>query len=147
MLQAAARIADGQVPYRDFWWFYPPGQPYLLGGLVGAVRARRCCAWRIVRVLADAAVALLVYALARAQRPASAGRSWLRWPPRSRWRTRAGRTRSRSRSRSRSGRSLAGPDRPVLAGVLTGACAAWRMEFAALALGARAPARRGPDAR
>jgi hypothetical protein len=33
MLQAAARIADGQVPYGDFWWFYPPGQPYLLAFL------------------------------------------------------------------------------------------------------------------
>ena len=33
MLQAAARISSGEVPYRDFWWFYPPGQSYLLGGL------------------------------------------------------------------------------------------------------------------
>ena len=41
MLQAAARIADGQVPYRDFWWFYPPGQPLLLGGAVGGCSARR----------------------------------------------------------------------------------------------------------
>ena len=39
MLQAAARIADGQAPYSDFWWFYPPGQPVLLGGAVGGVRA------------------------------------------------------------------------------------------------------------
>ena len=38
MLQAAARIADGQVPYGDFWWFYPPGQPYLLALPVAAVR-------------------------------------------------------------------------------------------------------------
>ena len=36
---AASRIADGQVPYWDFWWYYPPGQPYLLGRPVGAVRA------------------------------------------------------------------------------------------------------------
>ena len=33
MLQAAARIHGRPGPYRDFWWFYPPGQPYLLGGL------------------------------------------------------------------------------------------------------------------
>lgn len=33
MLQAASRIAHGQVPYSDFWWFYPPGQPYLLAAL------------------------------------------------------------------------------------------------------------------
>ena len=33
MLQAASRIAHGQVPYSDFWWFYPPGQPYLMAAL------------------------------------------------------------------------------------------------------------------
>src|SRR3954452_16532944 len=29
MLQAAARLAHGQLPYRDFWWNYGPGQPLL----------------------------------------------------------------------------------------------------------------------
>src|SRR3954467_14061131 len=33
MLQAAARIADGQWPYRDFWFHYGPGQPVLLAPL------------------------------------------------------------------------------------------------------------------
>jgi hypothetical protein len=60
MLNAARRIAGGQLPYRDFWWNYGPGQPYLLapfgGSLVG---------WRVVRVLLDAAVALLAFELAR----------------------------------------------------------------------------------
>ena len=51
MLQAAARIADGQVPYRDFWWFYPPGQPYLLGGLWEAL-GPSLLTWQVVRVLA-----------------------------------------------------------------------------------------------
>jgi hypothetical protein len=64
MLQAAARIADGQVPYRDFWWFYPPGQPYLLGGL-WELFGPSLLTWRILRVLCDAAVAVLVWALAR----------------------------------------------------------------------------------
>ncbi|MDQ3935738.1 MAG: hypothetical protein M3340_14025, partial [Actinomycetota bacterium] len=56
MLQAAARIADGQVPYSDFWWYYPPGQPYLLGGLWEAF-GPSLVAWRVVRVLVDALVA------------------------------------------------------------------------------------------
>ena len=42
MLQAAARIADGQVPYRDFWWFYPPGQPRPARRAVGGCSGRRC---------------------------------------------------------------------------------------------------------
>ncbi len=64
MLQAAARIADGQVPYRDFWWFYPPGQPYVLGGL-WELFGPSLLTWRILRVLCDATVAVLVWALAR----------------------------------------------------------------------------------
>jgi hypothetical protein len=64
MLQAAARIADGQVPYRDFWWFYPPGQPYLLA-LLWKLFGPSLLTWRILRVLCDAAVAVLAWALAR----------------------------------------------------------------------------------
>ena len=63
MLQAAARIADGQVPYRDFWWFYPPGQPLLLGGL-DVLLGPSLLPWRVVRVAADATVALLAWRLA-----------------------------------------------------------------------------------
>ena len=40
MLVAADRIAHGQVPYSDFWWFYPPGQPYLLAALICRLRPR-----------------------------------------------------------------------------------------------------------
>src|SRR4051812_8812263 len=64
MLQAARRIAQGQVPYSDFWWYYPPGQPYLLGGL-WSLAGPSLITWRVVRVLTDAAVAVLAYALAR----------------------------------------------------------------------------------
>ena len=64
MLQAAARIADGQVPYRDFWWFYPPGQPVLLGGLWAAL-GPSLLTWKVVRALAAGAVALLAWRLAR----------------------------------------------------------------------------------
>ena len=68
MLQAAARIAGGEVPYRDFWWFYPPGQPYLLGGL-WSVFGPSLLVWRIVRVIADATVAVLAFSLARRAAP------------------------------------------------------------------------------
>ena len=39
MLQAAERVADGQLPYRDFYANYGPGQYYLVGGLDARVRA------------------------------------------------------------------------------------------------------------
>ena len=64
VLQAAARVADGQIPYADFAWPYGPAHPYLLGwsfelldpSLIG---------WRVLRSLADAGVAVTVFALAR----------------------------------------------------------------------------------
>jgi len=60
MLQAAARIADGQWPYRDFWFNYGPGQPLLLAPV-----AHSLLAWRLIRVAIDAAVAVLAFALVR----------------------------------------------------------------------------------
>ncbi|HEU0024574.1 MAG TPA: hypothetical protein VFQ12_08080 [Thermoleophilaceae bacterium] len=68
MLSAVARIADGEVPYRDFWWFYPPGQPYLLAG-IWEVFGPSLVGWRVVRVLTNGGVALLVYLLARREAP------------------------------------------------------------------------------
>ena len=135
MLQAAARIADGQVPYRDFWWFYPPGQPYLLAGL-WELFGPSLLPWRVLRVLCDAGVAVLVWALARragaSQRLALA--AWLvaalamaypsgphPFPP-----TLA----------MCLGALLLMERRPALAGALAGLAAFWRIEFAAyLALG------------
>jgi hypothetical protein len=64
MLQAAARIADGQLPYRDFWWNYGPGQPLLLAGLQ-ELFGPSLLPWRVLRVLLDGAVAALAFALAR----------------------------------------------------------------------------------
>jgi hypothetical protein len=64
MLQAAARIADGQWPYRDFWLNYGPGQPLLLAPV-----AHSLLAWRLLRVALDATVAVLAYALARRTAP------------------------------------------------------------------------------
>ena len=63
MLQASARISQGQVPFRDFWWFYPPGQPYLLA-LVWKATGPSLVPWRILRAASDATVALLVWRLA-----------------------------------------------------------------------------------
>ena len=135
MLQAAARIADGQAPYQDFWWFYPPGQPVLLGGLWAAF-GPSLLTWKIVRALAAGAVALLAWRLAR--RGGAPG-----WAAALAWLA--------------STLALAYPsgphpfpvtlalclgalqclDRPALAGALTGVAAFWRLEFAAyLMLGA-----------
>ncbi|UGS37424.1 hypothetical protein [Capillimicrobium parvum] len=64
MLQAAGRLADGQWPYRDFWWNYGPGQPLLLAApekLFGT----SLLWWRILRVAIDTVVALLAYRLVR----------------------------------------------------------------------------------
>jgi hypothetical protein len=130
MLQAAARIADGQVPYDDFWWFYPPGQPYLLAGL-WKVFGPSLLAWRVLRVACDALVAVLAWALARrgGASPPLALAVWLAaalamayptgphpFPP-----TLA----------MALGALLLFDRRPALAGALAGLAAVWRLEFAA----------------
>src|SRR3954447_8884612 len=69
MLQAAARIASGEWPYRDFWFNYGPGQPLLLGALWKAF-GPSLLTWRLVRVALDATVSVLAYALVRRAAPA-----------------------------------------------------------------------------
>jgi hypothetical protein len=77
MLQAGARIANGQWPYRDFWTNYPPGQPLVLAVLQDVFGAS-LLAWRVVAVATDAAVALMAYRLARRRAPeAYALGAWL----------------------------------------------------------------------
>lgn len=130
MLQAAARIADGQVPYSDFWWFYPPGQPYLLAGL-WELFGPSLLPWRVLRVLCDAAVAVLAWLLAvrGGASPRLALAAWLAaalamaypsgphpFPP---------------TLVLCLGALLLIERRPALAGVLVGVAAAWRIEFAA----------------
>jgi hypothetical protein len=130
MLTAAARIADGQVPYSDFWWFYPPGQPYLLGAL-WELFGPSLLPWRILRVLCDAGVAVLAYALAvrGGASPRLALATWL--------------------AAALAMAYPSGPhpfpfvlvmalaalllfeERPLTAGALAGIAAAWRIEFAA----------------
>jgi hypothetical protein len=68
MLQAGERIADGQLPYRDFYANYGPGQYFLVGGL-DVVFGPSLLTWRILRVLLDAGVAVLAYALVRRDAP------------------------------------------------------------------------------
>lgn len=63
-LQAARRVADGQIPYDDFLWAYGPAHPYLLGGLFEAFGTSLLW-WRLIRVLVDALVALAVFAILR----------------------------------------------------------------------------------
>jgi hypothetical protein len=130
MLQAAARIAAGEVPYRDFWWFYPPGQPLLLGALWDLL-GPSLLEWRVLRVLCDATVAVLAWRLALrgGAPPRVALAVWLAaalamaypsgphpYPPTIVLCLAA---------------LLAFEQRPVLAGVLAGAASFWRLEFAA----------------
>ena len=68
VLQAAARVADGELPYRDFYANYGPGQYYLVGAL-NELLGPSLLAWRVVRVALDALVGVLAYALARRDTP------------------------------------------------------------------------------
>jgi hypothetical protein len=68
VLQAGARIADGQLPYRDFYANYGPG-PYFLSALQDLVFGPSLLTWRVVRVGLDATVAVLAFALARRDAP------------------------------------------------------------------------------
>ncbi len=134
MLQAAVRIADGQFPYRDFWWFYPPGQPVLLGGL-WALLGPSLLWWKLVRALAGGVVAVAAWRLAgRGGAPAWAAlAAWLAatlalgypsGPP------------PFPVTLAVCLGALLCLERPALAGALTGVAAFWRIEFAAyLALG------------
>jgi hypothetical protein len=128
MLQAARRIAQNQVPYSDFWWYYPPGQPYLLGGLWNLF-GPSLMTWRVVRVLADAAVALLAFSLAR--REAGLRFSLLAWGGAALAMAQLPQPHPFPIALALAlGGLLLFERRPVLAGVLAGVCALWRIEFA-----------------
>ena len=64
MLQAAARLAAGQRPYRDFRLNYPPGQPLVLAALHKAIGSS-LLGWRVMRLGVDATTSVLAYRLAR----------------------------------------------------------------------------------
>jgi hypothetical protein len=67
-LQAARRVAEGQVPYSDFLWAYGPAHPYLLAALF-KLFGTSLLWWRIIRVLVDAGIALLVFEMVRREAP------------------------------------------------------------------------------
>jgi hypothetical protein len=67
-LQAARRVADGQTPYRDFLWAYGPAHPFLLAGAFKAFGTSLLW-WRIIRVVVDAAIAVVVFAIVRREAP------------------------------------------------------------------------------
>ena len=127
MLQAASRIASGELPYRDFLWVYGPAHPYLLAGaneLVGP----SLVTWRVVRTVLDAAIALAVFELARRR----AGPRWAL----AAWLTAACAMAQPSSATPFPAPLLLGlvvvlaaPRRPVAAGLLAGAAAAWRLDF------------------
>jgi hypothetical protein len=71
LLQAATRVADGQWPYADFGWAYGPGHPLAMAAAFKLFDPS-VLAWRIVRVVADATIALLVWTLVRRE----AGPRW-----------------------------------------------------------------------
>ena len=133
MLQAARRIGDGQWPYRDFWWNYGPGQPVLLAPFGGSL-----VAWRVLRVLLDAIVALLAYRLARSygasQRVALlawiAVAAAMAWP--------SGPGPNPAALALGFGALLLAPARPLAGGALAGLAAVFRPEIGvAAALGLR----------
>ncbi len=63
-LYAAMRILDGDVPYRDFWTMYAPGEFYLLAGLFRMVSPSITAA-RVLSVLVNLSIAAVLYGILR----------------------------------------------------------------------------------
>ena len=137
MLQAARRVAAGELPYRDFLWPYGPGQPYLLAGVFKMLGVS-LLEWRVLRTITDAGVAVVVFALVRRQAPLRlALLAWLA----------AACAMAQATSANPFAIPLfasllaigtatsAGPGRPrvALAGAITALAAAWRLDFALFA--------------
>jgi hypothetical protein len=68
MLQAGARIASGQWPYRDFWMNYDPGQAVVLA-LLQKIFGPSLLTWRVMVTAIDGLVSVLAYRLARRRAP------------------------------------------------------------------------------
>ena len=145
LLQAATRMADGQWPYGDFGWPYGPGQPLLVAAAFEAFEPSVVW-WRVLRVAADASIAVLVWALVRPEagdRWALAG--WLA----------AAVTIAQPTTANPFAAALAfglgavlaaARGKPVAAGLLVALAAFWRPDIGALAgLAALAAALRGSD--
>jgi len=63
MVYGASRIIDGQIPYRDFWTVYPPGQFYVLA-LLFSIFGPSLMVERLYDIIVRAVLALIVYLLA-----------------------------------------------------------------------------------
>jgi hypothetical protein len=138
LLQAAMRMGEGQWPYADFGWAYGPGQP-LVNLAAFELFEPSVVWWRVVRVAADATIALLVWALVRrAAGPRWALAAWLA----------AAVTIAQPTSANPVPVALAfalaavTTRRAVAAGVLAALAALWRPDFGVVALIAVLAARR-----
>src|SRR6478672_87191 len=132
MLQAGARIAAGQWPYRDFWTNYMPGQPLVLA-LLQQIFGPSLLAWRVVRTLTDATVALLAYRLARRRAPESyALAAWLAVAGAMAFPTGPGP--NPPALALAFGALLAARRRPALGGVLAGIACLFRLEIGVAAI-------------
>jgi hypothetical protein len=129
-LQAASRVASGELPYGDFNWAYGPGQPYLLAGL-SELFGPSLLAWRIVRILVNGAVAVAVYGTLRGRtgRAPALGGALV---------TAAAMAQPLSANPfapallfalAAAAAASADRPRPVAAGALTALAAAWRLDF------------------
>ena len=132
VLQAARRIGDGQIPYGDFTWAYGPGLPYLLAALGDSLLH-----WRIARVLVDAGIALAAFAVVRRATGNTrlAAAAWLLAvcavaDPRT------ANPFAYALLFALLAFSAASVRRPLLAGVLIGLAAAFRIDFALFGLAA-----------
>ncbi len=131
MLQTGARIAAGQLPYRDFWTNYAPGQELMLAGL-DKLFGVSLLSWRILALALDGTVSLLAYRLARRQAPAwLALLAWvavagaMAWP--------SGPGPNPPALALAFAALLAAPSRPLLAGALAGLAVFYRFEIGAAA--------------
>jgi hypothetical protein len=56
----AVRVIDGDIPYRDFWLLYPPGQTYMLAG-VFSLSGTTALSARIYDTLIRLAIVIAIY--------------------------------------------------------------------------------------
>lgn len=65
MVYGAKKVLDGQVPYRDFWTLYPPGQFYLLAVLF-KIFGTNLFVERVYSVIVQSGFVVLVFLIAAA---------------------------------------------------------------------------------
>lgn len=131
MLQAAARLARGQQPYREFRLNYPPGQPLVLSSL-HRVAGPSLMGWRVVRVGVDACISVVAYRFARrASGERLALAAWLGTAGAMAFPTGAG---PNPPAQALSlGAVMLARSRPLAAGALAGGASVFRLEMGAAA--------------